>query len=200
MRTLGRPKGAARQAALVGIAASLLVGLAACGNTVAGTGAAGLGSAAGAARATARPSPGAVNPGGVRIPASATAQGAMCREIPRLTRVSFMLSIRPSSLHVREALPNGFTIRDPATVRHLATQLCALPRVPAGQRMCPRMTGAGYRLFFFSGNRAFPRIAVGMSGCRVVTGLGAARSWSSSTALGQALPPHLDMHFPSPAY
>jgi len=199
MITLGRPKGAARQAALGGVAVGLMIGLAACGNAAAGTGAAGPGNAAGAARVTARPSPGAVNPGGVRIPASATAQAAMCREIPRLTRMTFML-IRPSNLHVREALPDGFTIRDPATVRQLATQLCALPRVPAGQLMCPRMTGTSYRLFFFAGNRAFPLIAVGMSGCRVVTGLGAARSWSSSTALGQALPPHLDMHFPSPAY
>ena len=200
MRTPGRPKGAARQAALVGIAASLLVGLAACGNTVAGTGAAGPGSAAGAARATARPSPGAVNPGGVRIPASATAQGAMCREIPRLTRTTFMLSTQPSNLHVREALPHGFTIRDPATVRHLATQLCALPRVPAGQRMCPRMTGASYRLFFFTGNRAFPRITVGMSGCRVVTGLGATRSWSSSTALQEVVARHFGRYLPVPTY
>jgi hypothetical protein len=141
-----------------------------------------------------------VNPGGVRIPANATAQAAMCREIPRLTRVSFMLSIRPSNLHVREAAPHGFTIRDPATVRQLATQMCALPRVPAGQLMCPRMTGASYRLFFFAGNRAFPRIAVGMSGCRVVTGLGPPRTWSASTALEQALARHFGIHFPLPAY
>jgi hypothetical protein len=177
-----------------------MIALAACGNTVAGPGAAGPGSAAGAARATARPSAGAVNPGGVRIPANATAQAAMCREIPRLTRVSFMLSIRPSSLHVREALPNGFTIRDPATVRQLATQLCALPRVRAGRLMCPRMTGASYRLFFFAGNRAFPRVAVGMSGCRVVTGLGAARSWSSSTALERALAGYFGTYLPVPTY
>jgi hypothetical protein len=200
MRTLGRLKGAAGQAALGGIAASLMIGLAACGNTVAGTGAAGRGSAAAVARATARPSPGAVNPGGVMIPAGATTQAAMCREIPRLTRITFMLSTRPLNLHVREALPRGFTIRDPATVRKLATQLCALPRLPAGQLMCPRMTGASYRLFFFAGNRAFPRIAVGMSGCRVVTGLGAARSWSSATALEQALARHFGRYFPVPTY
>ena len=199
MRTLGRPKGAARQAALGGVAVGLMIGLAACGNAAAGTGAAGPGNAAGAARVTARPSPGAVNPGGVRIPASATAQAAMCREIPRLTRMTFML-IRPSNLHVREALPDGFTIRDPATVRQLATQLCALPRVPAGQRMCPRMTGASYRLFFFTGNRAFPRITVGMSGCRVVTGLGATSSWSSSTALQEVVARHFGRYLPVPTY
>ncbi len=200
MITLGRPKGAARQAALGGIAASLMIGVAACGNTVAGPGATAPGSAAGAARATARPSAGAVNPGGARIPANAATQAVMCREIPGLTRMTFMLSTRPSDLHVREVLPHGFTIRDPATVRQLATQLCALPRVPAGQLMCPNMTGASYRLFFFAGDRAFPRIVVGMSGCRVVTGLGAARSWSASTALEQALARHFGIHFPVPAY
>ena len=200
MMTLGRPKGAARQAALGGIAASLMIGLAACGNTVAGPGATAPGSAAGAARATARPSAGAVNPGGTRIPANAAAEAVMCRKIPGLTRMTFMLSTRPSNLHVREVLPHGFTIRDPATVRQLATQLCALPRVPAGSLMCPNMTGASYRLFFFAGDRAFPRIVVGMSGCRVVTGLGAARSWSASTALEQALARHFGIHFPVPAY
>jgi len=199
MITLGGAKGAARQAALGGIAASLVIGLAACGNTVAGPGTAGsAGTAPG--RAAARPSAGAVNPGGPRIPASAAAQAAMCREIPGLTRMTAIRSTRPSGLHVREVLPRGFTIRDPATVRQLATQLCALPRVPAGRLMCPNMTGASYRLFFFAGDRAFPRIGVGMSGCRVVTGLGAARSWSGSTALEQALARQFGIHFLVPPY
>jgi hypothetical protein len=196
MITLGRPEGAARQAALCGIAASLMIGLAACGNTVAGPGAAGSGSAA---RAPARPSAGAVNPGGVRIPASATARVAMCREIPGLTRMTFTLSARPSNLNSREVLPRGFTIRDPATVRRLATQLCALPRVPRGHLMCPDLTGASYRLLFFAGNRAFPQVMVGMSGCRVVTGLGAARSWSTSSPLEHALAQHFGVR-PLPAY
>jgi hypothetical protein len=196
MITPGRPKGAARQAALGGIAASLMIGLAACGNTVAGQGAGG----SGAARATARASAGAVNPGGVRIPASSTARVAMCREIPGLTRMSFMLATRPANLNDREALPFGLTIRDPATVRAVATQLCALPRVPAGHLMCPDVTGASYRLFFFAGNRAFPQITVGMSGCRVVTGLGPVRSWSTSAALRHALDQHFGIHFPLPAY
>jgi hypothetical protein len=205
MITLGKPKGAAARAALGGIAASLTIGLAACGNTVAGTGTAGPGTAgpgspAGAARATARPSASAVNPGGVMIPAGAAARVAVCREIPELTRMTSMLSTRPSNLHVREVLPRGFTIRDTATVRQLATLLCALPRVPAGQLMCPNMMGASYRLFFFAGHRAFPQIVVGMSGCRVVTGLGAARSWSASTALEQALAQHFGIHFPVPPY
>jgi hypothetical protein len=203
MITLSRPKGAARQAALGGIAATLMIGLAACGSTVAGQGTAGPaatapGSAAAAAHATARPSASAVNPGGVRVPASATARAAMCREIPGLTRMTFMLSTQPSSLNAREVLPRGFTIRDPATVRQVATQLCALPRMPAGRLMCPDMTGASYRLLFFAGNRAFPQIVVGLSGCRVVTGLGPDRSWSDSTALEHALARHFGLHFPFP--
>ena len=205
MRTLGKPKGAATRAALGGIAASLMIGLAACGNTVAGPGTAGPGAAtpssqAGAARASPRPSGSAVNPGGVMIPAHAAAREAVCREIPRLTRMTFMLSTRPSNLHVREVLPRGFPIRDAATVRQLATLLCALPRVPAGRLMCPNDSGASYRLFFFAGSRAFPQIVVGMSGCRVVTGLGAARDWSASTALEQALAQRFGIHFPLPAY
>jgi hypothetical protein len=193
MITLGKPKGAAGRAALGGIVTSLMIVLAACGNTVAGAGTAGSG-------ATARPSASAVNPGGVMIPASASARIAMCREIPELTRMTFMLSTRPANLHVRELLPRGFTIRDGAAVRQLGTLLCALPRVPTGTLMCPNMTGASYRLFFFAGRRAFPQIVVGMSGCRVVTGLGAARSWSASTALEQALARHFGIHFPLPAY
>ena len=45
MRTLGKPEGAARRAALGGIAAGLMIGLAACGTTVAGTGTAASGPA-----------------------------------------------------------------------------------------------------------------------------------------------------------
>jgi len=205
MITLGKPRGAARRAALGGIAAGLVIGLAACGNTVSGTetagsGAAAPGSPAGAARATAHRAASGVNPGGVMIPASAAARAAMCQEIPKLTRMTFKLSTRPANLHVREVLPSGFTIRDVGTVRQLAALLCALPRVPAGQLICPNMMGASYRLFFFAGRRALPQIVVGMSGCRVVTGLGAARSWSAATALGQALARRFGIHFPLPAY
>jgi hypothetical protein len=205
MRTLGKPKGAAARAALGGIAVSLTIGLAACGNTVAGPGTAGSGTsgpgtaASGSPAGATRPSASAVNPGGVMIPANAAARVAVCREIPKLTRMTFMLSTRPPNLHVREVLPAGFTIRDTATVRQLATLLCALPRVPRGTLMCPNMMGASYRMFFAADRRIFPQIVVEMSGCRVVTGLGAARSWSASTALEQALARHFGIHVPLPA-
>lgn len=202
MITLGRPKFAARQAVLGGIAASLMIGLAACGTTVAGSGTGGPGATApgSSARATPRPSAGAVNPGGPRIPAGATARAALCREIPGLTRMTLTLSTRPANVNAGQAQPPGFTIRDAATVRQLATLLCELPRVPAGVMMCPNMTGTGDRLLFFAGDRGFPKIVVETSGCRVVTGLGTARSWSASTALGQALARRFGIHLPVPAY
>jgi hypothetical protein len=195
MSTLGKPAGAARRAALGGITAGLMIGLAACGTTVAGTGTAASGTAshAPAVRATARPS---VNPGGVMIPAGSAKDTALCRAVPKLTRMTLMLSTRPPSQHLREVLPAGFTIKDRATVRRLATLLCALPAVPPGQMTCPNDMGASYRMYFVAGGRGFGVVTVELSGCRVVTGLGPPRSWSTSTALEQALSQHFGIHFP----
>jgi len=195
MRTLGKPEGAARSAALGGITAGLMIGLAACGTNVAGAGTAASGTAshAPAVGAAARPS---VNPGGVMIGPGSTKDTALCQAVPKLTRMTFMLSTRPPSQHLREVLPAGFTIRDRATVRQLATLLCALPAVPPGQMTCPNDMGASYRMFFVAGGRGFGVVTVEVSGCRVVTGLGPPRSWSTSTALEQALSQHFGIHFP----
>jgi len=177
-----------------------MIGLAACGTTVAGTGTAGSGTApAAGAAATAQPSVSGVNPGGVMIGAGSAKATALCRAVPALTRMTFLRSTRPPGLHVREVLPAGFTIKDPATVRQLATLLCALPRMPAGRLMCPNMLGFSYRMFFAAGSRLFPEVVVQMSGCRVVTGLGLPRSWSTSMALERALAQHFDIRFPLPA-
>jgi hypothetical protein len=121
---------------------------------------------------------------------------ALCRAVPKLTRMTFMLSTRPPGQHLREVLPAGFTIKDRATVRQLATLLCALPAVPPGQMTCPNDMGASYRMFFVAGGRGFGVVTVEVSGCRVVTGLGPPRSWSTSTALEQALSQHFGIHFP----
>jgi hypothetical protein len=195
MGTLGKPAGAASRAALGGITTGLMIGLAACGTTVAATGAAasGTGSHAPAVGVTAQPS---VNPGGVMIGAGSAKDTALCRAVPNLTRMTFMLSTRPPSQHVREVLPAGFTIKDRATVRQLATLLCALPALPPGHLTCPNNMGASYRMYFVAGGRGFGVITVEVSGCRVVTGLGPPRSWSTSTALGQALSQHFGIHFP----
>jgi hypothetical protein len=199
MRTLGKPASTATRTALAGLAAGFTIGLAACGTTVAGTGTAASGGPATsgpAAGAAMQPSRSGVNPGGVMVGPGASRDVALCRAIPALTRMVFMLSTKPPNLHVREVLPAGFPIRDEATVRQLASLLCALPVVPAGHLMCPNNMGASYRLFFAAGGRGFPVVTVGMSGCRVVAGLGPPRSWSASTPLEQALAQHFGIHFP----
>ena len=198
MSALGRPVGVARRAALGGITAGVMIGLAACGTTVAGTGTAASGPASHppAVGAAAQPSVSGVNPGGVMIGAGSAKDTALCRAVPKLTRMTFMLSTRPPDQHVREVLPAGSTVRDRATVRQLATLLCALPAVPPGQLACPNDMGASYRLFFAAWARGFGVVTVEVTGCRMVTGLGPPRSWSRSTALQQALGQHFGIHFP----
>ena len=199
MRTLGKPEGAARRAALGGITAGLMIGLAACGTTVAGTSTAASGPAShppAAGAAAAQPSVSGVNPGGVMVGAAPAKDTALCRAVPKLTRMTFMRSAMPPSLHAREVLPAGFTVKDRATVQQLATLLCALPAVPPGQMACPNDMGVSYRLFFAAGARGFHEVTVELTGCRVVTGLGPPRSWSTSTALQQALSQHFGIHFP----
>src|SRR5260370_38493786 len=107
MRTRGKPQGAAGRAALGGITAGLMIGLAACGNTVAGTGASGSASHPPAVGAAAQPSVSGVNPGGVMIGAPPAKDTARCRAQPELTRMTLLRSTRPPSLHVREVLPAG---------------------------------------------------------------------------------------------
>jgi len=198
MRTLGKPGGAARRAALGGITAGLMIGLAACGTTVAGAGTAASGPASHppSVGAAAQPSVSGVNPGGVMIGTGSAKDTALCRAVPKLTRMTFLRSTMPPGLHMREVLPAGSTIKDRATVRQLATLLCALPAVPPGQMTCPNDMGASYRLFFVAGTRGFNEVTVALTGCRVVTGLGPALSWSTSTALEQALSQHFGIHFP----
>ena len=194
MGTRGRPAGAARRTALGGVAAGLMIGLAACGTTVAGTGTAARGAASHAPAA--RPSVSGVNPGGVMIGAPPAKDTALCRAVPGLTGMRFMRSTRPPGLHVREVLPAGLTITDHATVRQLATLLCALPTVPPGRMTCPNDMGASYRVLFTAGRRSFDEVTVELSGCRVVTGLGPARSWSTSRALEQVLTQGFGIHLP----
>ena len=198
MRTPRKPVGAARRAALGGITAGLMIGLAACGTTVAGTGAAASGSAsrAPAAGAAAQPSASGVNPGGVMVGPGASKDSALCRAVPTLTRMMLVLSGPLPSLHVREVLPGGLTIKNPATVRHLAKLLCALPAAPPGRVACPNDMGASYRVFFTAGGHSFKEVTIELTGCRVVTGLGPARSWSTSIALEQALSQHFGVHLP----
>ena len=92
----------------------------------------------------------------------------------------------PGGSHVRALLPGGITISDAARVRTLAAALCALPPMPAGLH-CEAATGGAFRLTFAAGNQGFRPVGVQMTGCRSVTGLGPARSWSQSPQFGPLL-------------
>jgi hypothetical protein len=127
-----------------------------------------------------------VNPGGPMMPAVVTKNVLLCAEIPALTRMTFTRMTWPPA-HAREVLPTGFTVRDPATVRRIATILCGLPRMPVGAMSCPNLAGASYRIDFAAPGKAIPAVLISLSGCRTVAGLGPLRTWITSTKLQQAL-------------
>jgi hypothetical protein len=181
--------GAARRVALGGIAASIVIGLAACGSTVAG--------ASGSARqaATSKPATSKVNPGGPMLPSAASRDVLLCAEVPKLTRLSFIRTAWPPDHHAREALPGAAVVRNTAAVRRIATVLCALPTVPFGVMSCPDLTGGSYRLYFVGPGRAIPAVGIQTSGCRVVTGVGRSRTWATSKALQHALSQGLGSRF-----
>jgi hypothetical protein len=191
--------GAARRVALGGIAASIAIGLAACGSTAAGAGSSAK-QAADARSATAKPAITKINPGGPMRPVAAARHVLLCTEIPKLTRMSFTRTVWPPDHHVREALPTAATVRNAAAVRRIATALCGLPTVPVGLMACPNMAGGTYRLYFVAPGRAIPAVGLEYSGCRVVTGLGRPRTWATSKPLQQALSQGLGSWFrlPSP--
>jgi len=177
----GKTDGAVRRASFAGIATSLVLGLAACGSAAAGAG-----SSANppiANPAVGKPSKATIIPGGPMMPASSE-HVLLCREIPKLTRVTVTRTPGvPRLHHVREVLPIGFTIRDAATVQRIATMLCALPTLPRGFMSCPDLVGGSFRLFFGAPGKAIGSVGVQYSGCRVVSGLGPARTWASSAAM-----------------
>ena len=165
----GRHGGAAARVVLALIAAGGLIGLAACGSTAAG----------GAAHPA---SAGASGSGEPAAAATAPAGVPLCAAAGKVDRVVAI----PGGSHVRALLPGGITIRDAARVRALAAALCALPPMQPGLH-CEAATGGAFRLTFAAGNRGFRPVGVQLTGCRSVTGLGPARSWSQSSQLGPLL-------------
>ena len=184
--------GAARRVALATMAAGIVMGLAACGTTVAGAGSAAQGTAQ---PGTPRPSGTQINPGGPMIPQAASKRVLLCTEIPKLTRMSFTRTFLPTGQHARQAQPGGATVRNAAAVRRVATVLCGLPTVPIGMMTCPNMAGGSYHLYFAAPGRAIPPVALEYSGCRVAIGLGRPRTWVTSKPLQQALSQALGAHF-----
>jgi hypothetical protein len=173
--TVGKHGGAAARAVLALIAPGALIGLAACGSTVAGSGTVAGGGAHPASAGTGGstgPAPGVTAPAGVPL----------CAAAGKVDRVV----ASPGGSHVRALLPGGITISDAPRVRTLAAALCALPPRPAGLH-CEAATGGAFRLAFAAGNQGFRPVGVQLTGCRSVTGLGPARSWSPSPQFGPLL-------------
>jgi hypothetical protein len=176
----GGPVGAATRSALALIAAGALIGLTACGGTIAGDAA--HQASAGTGGPTGPASAGAGGSAGPSAAATAPAGVPLCAAAGKVDRV---VAIPPGS-HARALLPGGITIRDAARVRALAAALCALPPMPPGLR-CEAATRGTFRLTFAAGDQSFRPVGVQMSGCRSVTGLGPARSWSGSPRFGPLL-------------
>jgi hypothetical protein len=166
----GGPVGAAARGALALIAAGVLIGLTACGASV------------GTSGSTEPASTGTGGSAGPSAAATARAGVPLCAAAGKVDRV---VAIPPGS-HARALLPGGITIRDAARVRALAAALCALPPMPPGLR-CEAATRGAFRLTFAAADQGFRPIGVQLSGCRSVTGLGPARSWSGSPRFGPLL-------------
>jgi hypothetical protein len=163
----GGPRGVGARGGLALIAAGVLIGLTACASTVTG----------GAAH------PASAGTGGSAGPApTATAGVPLCAAAGQVDRVV----ASSAGSHIRALLPGGITIRDAARVRALAAALCALPPMPAGLH-CEAATGGAFRLAFAAGDQGFRPVGVQLSGCRSVTGIGPARSWSQSPQFGPLL-------------
>lgn len=182
MVTLGRTDGVVRRAALGGIAASLVIGLAACGSAAAGAGSPAKPAPTGSAAA--RRALTEINPGGPMSTSGASKHVLLCAEIPKLTRMTFTRTAWPAQFRRSHmALPSGFTVTNAGAVRRIAAVLCGLPTLPRGVMSCPDLVGGTFHLFFTAPGKAIPTVSIQYSGCRVVTGLGPARTWASSKSL-----------------
>ena len=149
------------------IAATALIGLAACGSATA-DGAAPPASTTAAARSSSQPATGASTPTG----------GSLCSDGRTADRVVVSGS----------AAPRQVTLHGATQVQAMVAALCGLPAMPPGQH-CPAASADSdsVRLVFVAGELSFPPVSVQESGCYVVTGLGATRSWSPSSAFGRML-------------
>jgi hypothetical protein len=156
----------ASRAVLALIAMATLIGLTACASA-GGTTSAGAGhtASAGAGATQRSAATGQASPG-----------AALCANDQGVDRVEVS---QASSAH-------EVTLWGATQVRALATALCALPRMAAGQA-CPAASGGSVRLVFADGETGFPPVSVQESGCRSVTGIGPTRSWSASSPFGQLL-------------
>ena len=143
------------------IAVTALMGLAACGSVSAGS--AGHPASASASSSSA-PAAAAGTPAG----------GTLCADRTSADRVVVS----------RAASPRQVTLTGATQVQAMVAALCALPPMPAGQHCA---AAGSVRLVFAAGQQSFPPVTVQESGCRSVTGMGAARWWSGSSQFGVLL-------------
>ena len=146
------------------IAATALIGLVACGSATAdGAAPAASTSSRGSSQ---QPAAGASTPAG----------GSLCSDGQAADRVVVGGS----------AAPRQVTLHGATQVQAMVAALCALPAMPPGQH-CPAASVRSVRLVFAAGEQSFSPVSVQESGCYGVTGLGAPRSWSPSSAFGRML-------------
>jgi hypothetical protein len=146
------------------IAATAMIGLAACGSATGGA-------KGGGATASARGSSQQAVTG-----TSTPAGGSLCSDGQTADRVVVSGS----------AAPRQVTLHGATQVRAMVAALCALPAMPPGQH-CPAASAGSVRLVFAAAKKSFPPVSVQESGCHGVTGLGATRTWSPSSAFGRML-------------
>jgi len=173
-----RQFGAASRAGLATAAVGIVITLAACGSQVA-----------------ASQSASTDTPGAAPAPGGGVVTGVpLCRDIPQLTSVvvSRTVGFRAQK---GSTLPRGITIVEPGRVRNLAAALCGLPKMPRGLMTCAAGFGGSLRFGFAAGGRPFPPVTVQAGACRVVTGLGLART-ARSPAFWRTLSE--DLGLPSP--
>jgi hypothetical protein len=150
------------------IAATALIGLAACGSATADGAAPPASTTAAAHGSSQQPATGASTPTG----------GSLCSDGQAADRVTVSGS----------AAPRQVTLRGATQVQAMVAALCGLPAMPPRQHCSAASADSdSVRLVFAAGEQSFPPVSVQESGCYGVTGLGATRSWSPSSAFGRML-------------
>jgi hypothetical protein len=133
---------------------------------------------------------GSVSAGGAGHPASASASSSRAPAAAARTPAggSLCAAGRGADRVVvsRTASPRQVTLSGATQVQAMVAALCALPAIPPGQH-CLAASADSVRLVFAAGEQSFPPVSVQESGCRGVTGVGATRSWSTSSAFGRLL-------------
>jgi hypothetical protein len=110
-----------------------------------------------------------------RAPVPASASAPLCLAAAHVSRV--MVSEVPAfSLRHPRPAKAPITIRDAATARALASQLCSFRAVPHGWIDCPPDGGAAYRFQFAAAGHRFRAVTASLGGCHFVAGLGPVRT------------------------